>query len=473
MHVPLRKRWPILVLSAAIAFGIILVGLFFYVRARSILEDRIRERLQGIAAAATLHIDGDTVDRIQGVSDMTSTDYQDLVRFLERVQELPDIRFVYILRRTEDPMNLMFVADADALSTPSSLDVDRSGTVEPDEEPGFPGDLYEISDIPALQGPAFEAPTADEEITFDQWGPLISGYAPIRSAATGEVRGVLGIDMQADDFLEASQSIFSPLALLLLFIGAVFIAGTVVVFLESEQLTILRKINAERSGLLRLTFHQLGEPLTIMKWSLETLREEAHCDELKKIVSDHIVCMDEGLGRLNSIIDTLQLAEKVDLNTLEYLPIQTSLRHVLENAIGEWNTSAKSGAQKILLEMPDDLEIVVDPTLIGIALRQILVNAIEYSPDDARITLTVRRGHKDIAISVADHGCGIPPADQAHLFEKYRRASNAHLSKPDGNGLGLYIAKGIIEKAGGRIWVESEVGKGTTVHFTLPLTGKK
>ena len=81
------------------------------------------------------------------------------------------------------------------------------------------------------------------------------------------------------------------------------------------------------------------------------------------------------------------------------------------------------------------------------ALRQLIVNAIEYSDDSAVITIRAIARRHDVLVSVEDHGCGIPKDEMDHLFEKYHRASNAHLKKPDGNGLGLYIVKGIIEKA--------------------------
>ncbi len=206
-----------------------------------------------------------------------------------------------------------------------------------------------------------------------------------------------------------------------------------------------------------------------MKWSLETLREETENHDLKKLVDEHVVCMDEGLGRLNSIIDTLQLAEKVDLNTLEYLPVPGSLRALIDNAVNEWSSSLHSHNMSMQVDMKNEVTLPMDTTLLSLVLRQLLVNAIEYSNEGSKIVIGVRPGRSSVELTVSDTGCGIPTQDMEHLFEKYRRAGNAHLKKPDGNGLGLYIAKGIVEKAGGHIWVESKQNKGTTVHFTLPL----
>ncbi len=433
------------------------------------MQDEIRERLRSTAAAAALHIDGDLLDAIDSAEDVDDPVYKFIVRRLDELRTLPNIRFVYILRTTNDPMMLSFVADADGALTDQQLDRNGNGHVDSFEEPGYPGELYDISDIPALQGEAFDTPTVDKNVTIDQWGLLVSGYAPIRRFSTGEVVAVLGVDMEAADFFRVSQRIFSPVALILVLFTAIAAAALVVMFSKQRQIEILKRINGERSGLLRLTFHQLGEPLTIMKWSLESLRDETSSPQLQKLVTDHIVCMDEGLGRLNSIIDTLQLAEKIDLNTLEYLPVESSLLDLVNNTIGEWESSLQKRGQHIDVSVDPNLRMPLDRTMIGLVLRQILINAIEYSDDHTTIAIRAQGHKRHVHVTVEDHGCGIPRAEMQNLFEKYRRASNAHLKKPDGNGLGLYIVKGIIEKAGGSIWVESIEGRGTNVNFTLPL----
>jgi signal transduction histidine kinase len=463
-----RPSWPVIFLSALVAGAIILSGIFFYVRAQSVMEQQLRSHLVSIAAASALAIDGDLIDGIDSAGDLQNPVYLETIRHLQNLRQQTGMRFVYILRRTDDSDNLAFVADADAALTPQQLDVNNNGTVDPDEESGYPGELYDITETPMLQGEAFEHPVADPAITVDQWGTLISGYAPILRK-DGSVSAVLGVDMYADEFFRQSRRIFTPEAMGMVFLTALAAAGTIIASWERRRVSMLKRINNERSGLLRLTFHQLGEPLTIMKWSLETLRDETENPELKKLVDEHVVCMDEGLGRLNSIIDTLQLAEKVDLNTLEYLPVPSSLRALIDNAVNEWDSSLRAHGVKIDIQMKEDIDLPLDKTLLSLVLRQLLVNAIEYSDDKSVITVAVTPGRTSVEVAISDTGCGIPAKDMEHLFEKYRRASNAHLKKPDGNGLGLYIAKGIVEKAGGHIWVESEQGKGTTVRFILPL----
>lgn len=460
--------WPIIFLSIFVALGIISGGVYVYLRAQSVLEQQLRSHLASIAAASALSIDGDAIDSINEANDLTNPVYLQTINTLQHLRSLTGMRFVYLLRRTDDPNNLAFVADADAALSPKQLDVNKNGVVDSDEEAGYPGELYDISETPMLQNEAFKHPVADPYISIDQWGVLVSGYAPVYRA-DGTVSAVLGVDMNADDFYRQSRRIFTPEAMGVVLLIAVAAAFAIIASWEYRRVSMLKRINSERSGLLRLTFHQLGEPLTIMKWSLETLREETDDPNLKKLVEEHVTCMDEGLGRLNSIIDTLQLAEKVDLNTLDYLPVPGSLRALIDNSINEWSSSLHSHNITMQVSMKDDITLPLDTTLMSLVFRQLFVNAIEYSEDGSKISVTVRPGTSSVEIIVSDNGCGIPAKDMEHLFEKYRRASNAHLKKPDGNGLGLYIVKGVIEKAGGRIWVESTQGKGTQVHFTLPL----
>jgi signal transduction histidine kinase len=465
---PFWKRWPIITISALVAISIATLGIFFYLRARDMMQAQLRQRLENTAAAAALFINGDKIDDIHTEKDKTQPFFVTTVRRLKSMRSMPDVRFAYIMRRTDDPNTLAFVADADSLSTPAELDINKNGIVDPDEQASNPGDTYDISKIPALQHDAFDHPVSDSSITTDQWGSLISGYAPIHRA-DGTVSAILGIDMTADQYAILSQSAFTPFALLFIILSGIVMAGSIVLLWDRRQILVLNKVNAERSGLLKLTFHQLGEPLTIMKWSLETLRDDTDSPELKALVEDHVICMDEGLGRLNSIIDTLQLAEKVDLNTIDYLPVSSSLKTLLDNAVGEWKSSIEKKKQTVRTIMEHDITFPFDHTMIGLVLRQILQNAVEYSPENSEITIRVTESRQKITIAIEDKGFGIPKSDVDHLFEKYRRASNAPLHKPDGNGLGLYIAKGIVERAGGKIWIESIENSGTKVSFTLPM----
>jgi hypothetical protein len=464
-----QLRWRLWCFLAAIIILMVLLGMAFFSRSRAIMEDQLKNTLRSTAGAAAMQFDGALLDQIHDPKDMQSPVFKDMVRRLSQLREhVPGVRFAYILRNTATPQTLEFVADADALSSPAQLDRDGNGKVDSDEEPGYPGEQYDVHQIPALQYDAFQAPSTDEYVTYDQWGALISGYAPIRRFDNGKVVAVLGIDMLAEDYVSLAYSIFSPGALFLVLVAIVCLTAGFVMLLISKQIESLRQMSAERSGLLQLTFHQLGEPLTIFKWSLETIKERRPGESLEKLMPDHVKNMEIGIERMSGIIDALRSAEQVELKTLAYHPQHASLSELFSQVVKESQPFLAHRSQKLEVICENKLWCQFDPLWIAQVLHTLLTNAMSYSPDGSLITLTAvyKRGH--VQVQVLDRGVGIPAADLPHIFEKFRRGANASMYTPAGTGLSLYTAKGIIEIAKGKMQVESVEGKGTIVTFTLP-----
>lgn len=468
----LRAHAPMLIGAVALFVAIASLTVTLFLRSERALEEQLRETLRAAAVSAAFSIDGDDLASIRGPADMLRPAFVRTASILRNmIDEIPQIRFAYIVRRTDDPSFLEFVVDADAMRSNADLDENGNGIVDPDEEPSYPGELYDVSDIPALQGEAFVRSTTDPSITVDQWGELLSGYAPIRSRATGEVVAVLGIDMDAAEFRSLARGALSPFAALLIVMLAGLLAAGVALLIESRLLQSASRVNAERSGLLQLTFHQLGEPITILQWGIETL-EDAKDDaaSLQKILPENLVDMREGVRRLGSIIDTLQEAEKVELGIFENKPVEQSIKRTLEEVVSIVSPPTREGVGRVAIDADDGMR-VFDPHLLKVVLRRLIENALEYSREHSTVRVRVATQGKWLRIDVMDDGCGIPAADIPHMFEKYRRASNAAAMKPDGNGLGLYIAKGIVEIMGGAISVHSQENVGTT--FTILLPGRR
>jgi signal transduction histidine kinase len=111
----------------------------------------------------------------------------------------------------------------------------------------------------------------------------------------------------------------------------------------------------------------------------------------------------------------------------------------------------------------------LDPKLIAGVAEELLTNAIDFSRDGSTIEIRSQRKKRHAEFTIEDHGCGIPKRDLPRLFGEFTRGSNATKFKADGNGLGLYIVRGVIEHAGGTVSIESREGSGTTVTVRLPL----
>lgn len=238
--------------------------------------------------------------------------------------------------------------------------------------------------------------------------------------------------------------------------------------LRTEQYLAAEQLDADRTAFLRLTMHQLGMPLATFKWWMEVLREKdngAICKEDKACDQ-----LQEGITRLDQIINTLRDASNLhDIQVDDEPQTYIVLTDVFDDV--EKQTAMQRGhrQQHILVDIPHTPpRFSFNKKLLTGVLRELVENASFYSPQGSEIVISARTVHRRIQIDVEDHGHGIPRDELSMIFGKFKRASNAVHYKPAGNGLGLFIAKDIIEREGGTMWIKSELDKGTIVSLTLP-----
>ncbi|MDA8216056.1 MAG: ATP-binding protein [Dehalococcoidales bacterium] len=153
---------------------------------------------------------------------------------------------------------------------------------------------------------------------------------------------------------------------------------------------------------------------------------------------------------------------------MQFKKVPMDLRaHVLDLA---QQLSAAEGPDRIVVEAPEELPpVLADEDLVDRILENLVSNALKYSSPDTRVMVRLAATDGAVVTSVEDHGFGIPAEELPHIFQRYRRTSEAQQSRREGLGLGLYIVKGLVEAHGGEIRVESEVGRGSTFTFTLPV----
>ncbi len=461
----IRGYLPALAMGCTIILIVFLIGGSFFFRGRAMMETQLKDKLRSTAAAAAMQFDGDNITRIKDGMTMTESPVlRDTVTKLQSIREtISSIRFAYIMKRSDDPARLKFVADADLALTKQQLDANQNGIVDANEQASKPGDLYDWSQFPVLDSEAFLHPTVDAHIATDQWGILISGYAPIRNKE-GQTVAVLGLDMAAKDYSYMTESVFSPIAFLLLMLATLSIGFSFVFFLWRRRIELLEKLETERSGLLRLAFHQLGGPLTIINWSLEELEMDG-----PQSIQRTIINIQEGVKRLSGILKMLKDADIVHAKKLEYKPELVSLASILKDVVKDAGTRLIARHQRIKLELAENITMNLDTKLIASVAQELLTNAIDFSPEGAEIVVRSRTDGNTASFEIEDHGCGIPREDIDRIFDEFTRGSNATHFKADGNGLGLYIVHGVIERAGGKISVKSKEGHGTCVTVRLPL----
>ncbi len=457
---------PIVVLSCAAV-----LGLYFFSRGQHIMQEELKDHLRTTATVASHIIDPALVAAVKDEGDIGSPAFKALLEQMRHVRMSDDmILYAYIMRRTDDPNMLAFVIDADSGLSDAELDVNGNGTVDDDEAPGLPGELYDVSagNFIALREEAFKGPAVDAEILRDKWGASISGYAPIRDAS-GAIIAVLGIDMDAGKFVSISQSIFSPIALLLLMLAGIILASYIQYMWNRRNIETLKQLDNERTELLDLATHQLGMPLATFKWWLEILRDK----DGGKFCDKNGVCeeMQHGIDRMDMIIQSLHSANHLSKGSISYHPVTTSIADVIQHSIDEMKPDLLKSNQVISFGQNGDVPALsIDPKLIGGVISELIENAHMYSPAGAHIDVQLSRKGNKALIDVIDTGYGIAPDEVNAVFEKFKRGRDAMKRKPVGNGLGLYIAKGIVEHAGGTITLSSKLGKGTHIRIILPLT---
>lgn len=229
-------------------------------------------------------------------------------------------------------------------------------------------------------------------------------------------------------------------------------------------------LNSQQTDFISMITHQLRTPLSGVKWTLDMLmNDEAGptTPEQHKWLREAFISNEEVIR----LVDEILTAFRLDSDGLKMYPSETDVVAMLNEVLKHVTLIAERKQIEIEFKAKDkDLgDISIDPERIGIAFRNIVENAIRYTSRGGKIVIDTIREEGDIKISIKDNGIGIKKEDRANMFKRFFRAQNAFRVHKDGTGLGLFIAKSIIERHGGQIWFESEEGKGTTFYFILPL----
>ncbi|WP_438038320.1 ATP-binding protein [Sorangium sp. So ce128] len=233
-----------------------------------------------------------------------------------------------------------------------------------------------------------------------------------------------------------------------------------------EDVTNFREIQRLREEWTSLVAHDLKQPLSAISayaGMLSRLPESAGAAAWgQKILSN--------VQRLDRMAEELLDASKIEARHLSLEPQPTDMRALL-HAIVELAAAERPDHAIVLTADEDVPPVLVDAARMDQVLGNLLLNAAKYGDPDAptRVTLSLRDA--EVEVEVENRGPGIPPDELPRLFQRFQRlSSNPSRGRPPGTGLGLYICKGIIEAHGGRIWAQSELGKTTSFHFTLPLS---
>jgi signal transduction histidine kinase len=233
----------------------------------------------------------------------------------------------------------------------------------------------------------------------------------------------------------------------------------------------LKEIDTLKSDFVSTVSHDLRSPLTLMR-GYATMLEMAGTlnDQQKNYVKMIVQGVDNMAKLVNNLLDLGRIDFGVGLQ-VESIPVLD----IIERVTGALQLQAKQKNILLGVEIPKNLPhaIEADQALLHQALYNLVENALKYTPDGGEVTVDMQADDSRLTFAVKDSGIGIPATDLPRLFEKFYRGTNREALAKRGTGLGLAIVKSIAERHGGKVWVESELGKGSTFHLQVPLAQTK
>jgi K+-sensing histidine kinase KdpD len=237
---------------------------------------------------------------------------------------------------------------------------------------------------------------------------------------------------------------------------------------QADEVREERRAERMRSEVLATLSHELRMPLTaIQGYSSALLLEDVDWSEEKREKFLHMI--EEESENMQSMLKDILDSSLIDVDQLiiERQPVR--LQNLARDVAEEMQHRIE--IHRIIVDFPEKFPILeIDPRWTKQVFRNILDNAIKYSPEGGLIVVRGEERFSDVVIMVADQGIGISPEDLIPLFERYFRVRSVASLHIPGTGLGLPIARAIVEGQSGRIWAESNLGEGTTIYFTLPKT---
>ena len=282
-------------------------------------------------------------------------------------------------------------------------------------------------------------------------------------------RSELGVYPQISDFIfsqpklnlrVATEKISDPSGNLLGFVK--------IIRDRTREIEILKS----KSEFIEVAAHQLRTPLTSINWIFEALSKEKLEDGQKEMVTMGLSATAGVLKTVNDLLDVTQIEEGKFGYQLENINIISFMDQLLSEMTG----FAKESGVSLYFKKPEEksIDVFIDQQKLAIAISNMVSNAVKYNVEKGEVVIEIKKMEEKpyVQISIKDSGIGLEEDEIKKLFTKFFRSENAKRVVPDGAGLGLYITKNIIKRHGGEIWAESQLNRGSTFYFTLPLDPK-
>lgn len=272
--------------------------------------------------------------------------------------------------------------------------------------------------------------------------------------------------LQSLDQHQAELATVGWVTLLGIGLGAL-IAVPAGLFLASRAMRPIDEAFARQRTFVADASHEFRTPLTLIRANAEMAAHDPRVPV--SAIEGELSSILEEVDRSDRLVEDLLMLARADAGrlTLDREPLEVAA--LVGDAVRTMRPLVTERGLTLTARLNDRCEAMVDPERLRQVVRILIDNAIKHTPDGGAITVSVTRRGRDAAVAVSDTGTGIHTHDLPHVFDRFYRSDRARARKTGGTGLGLPIAKALVEAHGGRIAVTSEAGQGTTVTFTLPV----
>jgi len=229
------------------------------------------------------------------------------------------------------------------------------------------------------------------------------------------------------------------------------------------------KVVKEQDNFLALVSHQFKTPLASLQLSLETMALRTLAPEQARTLIDRML---SDLARMEAMVSQILESARLERGQVHLKREPVRLAGAVQRVVSQLEERATTDKIAITVQIPDNIEVLADPLAVDVAVRNILENAISaVAPvGGGTIALSARRTAHEVELSVRDSGVGFRPADRGRLFKKFTRLHAGGGGSYNGTGLGLFIVKGLMQRAGGKVSAQSEgIGRGAEFVLTWPL----
>ncbi len=503
-----RKRttnlfaWLVIVIGMAV---VVAISVLLYQHTVNLLTANLRQRIESMAKIAVPSFDPRDIEELRIESDWQKPEWGRVVNQLLAIEKSDeDILFSYVFRKKLiDPLQMEFVADSHSIypyanndyDPSNDVDANRDGKIEPDgpDYLQWPGQDYE--DPPEGTFRAYDVgPTTSKDLYEDSFGRVITGYAPI--LRNGETIAVLALDMKADNFFAITgQTLYPFLSFILFLIIIILLLFFVIIKMWGRQLKKeviqrekienlaselqvsndkfwvanekLKELDKQKTEFVSIASHQLRSPLTSVKGYASMLLEGSF-GPLSEKAAEAVGRIFQSSQKLVVVIEDFLNITRIELGTMKYEMAEIDFKALTEAIVRDVKPTVERNKLKISFEAaPEEFKVKADSGKISQVVSNLIDNAMKYTHAGSIKVRLEKLGGKN-RLLVTDTGIGIAPETMPKLFEKFSRAHDAGKTNIIGTGLGLYVAKQIVEAHGGKIWAESEgQGKGSTFIVEL------